>query len=571
MDFQALKPARLTHSPWREYLAAGIFLTLLTLLAHGKSLKGSWRWDDGAHLNFAAQYSAWQYFFEPGIARAYSNANVAPWNLLFYDVNLSLFGMNAAGHYAHMLVVVAVGALLFYAVLRQWLTPLPALTGVVALLLGKPTIHIAAGLMHGHYATGLAFTLLSILGWTRYLRGGRGYWLAISALSYLLATTCKEVYVPLVGLLPFLPAGTLRQRVRALLPFVLVAVVYTGWRYLLLGQLVGGYGQGSFDTSEALHQLLRIPQLLLGSKAAGLIVAVSFIGLLCAAIVKRRLNWPLTIVIFGIVVLPLLPLTAFPGIKGPDRYLFVPWVALSACLAAILPRQIHSIRAAAIPTLMIATQIALHVHERSEIKAELTYWDRLYRFAVSADKERQALFVGYDDGYKRLVLTGARNAADILATGAEADALQIVDHSGKDLLNVRCSGMQLFEFSNGAMIPMSERTLMEKFPQYRHPTEDVPLEIEMRLHSGVLYWKFGPHTTGSYYIKDHSSLRVPNTSIKLTREGKILWSEDTLFKVSFCYNDPKAGITACSPVLTLDLKTDEVATWSGVGRFCAPQ
>jgi hypothetical protein len=448
---------------------------------------------------------------------------------------------------------------------------LPALTGAVALLFGKPTIHIAAGLMHGHYATGLAFTLLSILGWTRYLKGGRGYWLAVSALSYLLATTCKEVYVPLVGLLPFLPAGTLRQRIRALLPFMLVAVVYTGWRYLLLGQLVGGYGQGSFDTPEALRQLLRIPQLLLGSKAAGLVVAVSFVGLLCAAIVKRRLNWPLTIVIFGIVVLPLLPLTAFPGINGPDRYLFVPWVALSACLATILPRQAHPTPSATISVLIIAALIALHSQGRREIKADLAYWDALYRFAVSADKARQALFVGSDDGYKRLVLTGARNAADILAPGSEAGVLQIVDDSGKDLLHVRFSGAQLFEFSNGQVIPMPEKTLLEKFPQYSHPSENVPLEIEMRLHSGVLHWKFGPHTSGSYYIKDHSSIRIPNTSVELTREGKVLWPEGTLFKLSFCYNDPKAGITACSPVLTFDLKTDEVATWHGVGRFSTPQ
>lgn len=481
MDFQALSTAcaapreRLARHPWAEPLCATLLLFLLTLLAHGASLHGSWRWDDGAHLDFAATYTPWQYFFDPGVARAYSSANVAPWNLLFYDINLGLFGMDATGHYAHLLLLVALGAVLFYAVLRQWLAPLPALIGAAALLLGKPTAHIGSGLMHGHYATGFVFAMLSILGWARYLQGGRGYWLGVSALAYLLATTCKEVYVPLVVLLPFLPIGTPRQRLRTVLPFALMALAYVGWRYLLLGRLVGGYSQGVFDAGEALRQLLRIPKLMLGSKPAGNLLAVVFLGLLCIAALRRRLNGPLLFVAFGIVVLPLVPLTAFPGIHSPDRYLFVPWLAFSACLAALWPCEVQArpLPALISSAVIMAALASVHAQETQALKANWAYWDTLYRFAVSLDKERQGMavaaeFGGTDDGYKRFVLARARRTADLFDAKPQPGDLQVVDETGRGLEpvldRVRSGHLQLFEFRGGAMVPMPPERLAAKYP-----------------------------------------------------------------------------------------------------------
>lgn len=484
MDVQALTTVRLAlrerigRQPWIEYLGAALLLSAITLLAHGPSLQGFWRWDDGAHLSYAAHYAPWQYFFEPLVAQGHSSANVAPWNLLFYDINLSLFGMAPAGHYAHLLLVVALGSVLFYAVLRHWLSPLPALIGAVALLLGKPTAHIAAGLMHGHYATGFLFAMLSILGWTRYLQGGRGYWLGLSALAYLLATTCKEVYVPLVVLLPFLPVGRLRQRMHALIPFVLIALVYVGWRYLLLGRLMGGYSQGHCEAGEALRQLLKVPKLLLGSKPPGNLLALAFVGLLCLAAVKRRLNGPLLVAALGIVVLPLVPLTAFPGIHSPDRYLWVPWIAFSACLAAVWP---HGLRpmAATLASAVLATALAgVHAQEKQVLRPNLAYWDTLYRFALSLDKARQGIFVatefgGTDEGYKRLVLTRARHTADLFVQNPQPGDLWVVDEKSPSPDSMALDTLQFFEFSGGRMVPMPTDKLAEK---WHNPTRLQPAQ-----------------------------------------------------------------------------------------------
>lgn len=484
MDVQALTTGRLAlrekidRHPGVEYLSVTLLLSVITLLAHGQSLQGFWRWDDGAHLSYAAQYAPWQYFFEPLVAQGHSSANVAPWNLLFYDINLSLFGMAPAGHYAHLLFVMGLGSVLFYAVLRQWLTPLSALVGAVALLLGKPTAHIAAGLMHGHYATGFLFAMLSILGWTRHLQGGRGYWLGLSTLAYLLATACKEVYVPLVILLPFLPVGGLRQRMHALIPFVLIALAYVGWRYLLLGRLMGGYSQGIFEASEALRQLLKVPKLLLGSKPPGNLLALAFFGLLCLAAVKRRLNSPMLLVSFGIVLLPLVPLTAFPGIHSPDRYLFVPWIAFSACLAAVWPQGLRPMAATLASGVLVAALAGVHAQEKQVLGPNLAYWDTLYRFALSLDKARQGIFVapefgGTDEGYKRFVLTRARQTADLFVPNPQPGDLRVVDEKSPSADSIALDTLQFFEFSGGHMVPMSTDKLAEK---WHNPTRMQPAQ-----------------------------------------------------------------------------------------------
>ncbi len=552
----------------KEYWLAGLFLALFTFVVHGKVFSESWRWDDGAHLNFAARFSPWQYFFDPDIARAYSSANVAPWNLLFYDINLSLFGMNTGGHYAHLLLMVALGTILFYAVLRQWLTPFSAMIGAVALLLGKPTFHIAAGLMHGHYATGFALAMLSILGWTRYLKGERWYWLVLSVLAYLLATTCKEVYVPLMVLLPFLPVGTWRQRLRALLPFLLVAAAYTGWRYLILEGLLGGYsGEAGLDFANAARQLAGIPTLLIGKKLPGIIIAISFIALMSAAHMQRRLNWVLCAVVFCITIFPLLPLTSSPGINRPDRYLFVPWVALCTCLAVILPNQNRPIFSVVTPAVFILALISVHLQGRREVKADLAYWKIVYRFALSADKTKQAIFLGPDGGYKSMVLVGARNAADILAADAPPGNLITVDDTGNGLLYIKSAGMQIFEFKDRKMSLMSQERLTEVFPQYPFLqfNENIPLEIDLSLISGVLHWRLGPYD-GNYLIKNHLLPLSPNIGVTLPRDGKIKWKKQSPLIISFCYNNIQQNTNACSPVLNFDFSESEIATWQGVSK-----
>ncbi|SMG66049.1 membrane protein [methanotrophic bacterial endosymbiont of Bathymodiolus sp.] len=66
-----------------EWLFITSLSVVLTLFLYPSALNGYWRFDDGAHLMFATEYSPSQYFFNPVVTRAFSGANITPWNVFF--------------------------------------------------------------------------------------------------------------------------------------------------------------------------------------------------------------------------------------------------------------------------------------------------------------------------------------------------------------------------------------------------------------------------------------------------------------------------------------------------------
>lgn len=93
--------------------------------------------------------------------------------------------------------------------------------------------------MTRHYLEGLLAALCASALFVLSVRrppGPAATMLAVAgATLLLLATTAKEIYVPLVILLAFLPESSWRRRLRALAPFAAVAVIYTLWRFWMLG------------------------------------------------------------------------------------------------------------------------------------------------------------------------------------------------------------------------------------------------------------------------------------------------------------------------------------------------
>jgi hypothetical protein len=311
-----------------------LLLAIVTLVIHHGALNNFFRHDDGWHLGFAACYAPWEYFFVPGITREHSYANLTPWNPLTYDINLTLFGLNPVGYYAHQIVSIWLAAYMSYFLLRLWIGIGWATIGAMLFLVGAPTTYIAQELMTGHYLEGLIFACIAIYGFVRAIRGDGRYWLVLGVFGYILACTCKEIYVPLPILLLFLPESNWKKRLGFVAPFLIVTFLYLYWRSVVLGTVIGGYEDGdtAFSLSKILLTYIKLPTLLFRDNLLGYL-ALAALGILLLLNTPRR-GWLLVIVAASVVLLPLAPLT----ILTPNRYLFAVWWAIALGIASLASR-----------------------------------------------------------------------------------------------------------------------------------------------------------------------------------------------------------------------------------------
>lgn len=551
-----------------------ILTVLLTILLHANALSGYWRFDDGFQLMFAAEYSPWQYFFDPAITRAQSGSNVTPWSVLFYDVNLAIFGFQASGFYFHILLLIVATTLAIYALLRLWL-PLPsAVLGIILFLTGKPTYHISQELMTNHYLTGLLFSLLSLIFFVNYIRYGNGLKLLSAILFYALAMTCKEVYVPLIILLFVIPAGNFKQRLRAILPFVLVAIGYALWRHQVLNAWVGGYkpNSGKVDYLIEIKQLANIPFMLFDDHGWGLAGLIIVIIMSLIAAWNRILNIPLIIVAVFILFTPLIPLTLFPGISEPDRYLFAPWTAICILVAIIFQtpkknkqiewfwQQKFIVKSLSALVLIIATSIG-YISEKQNLKDSIHKTEDIYHFAIETDFSQKALILDTNRAgeYWAFVSSRARYAYDISKNITPEPTLIIVNNLNGLLLldeitqnrQLDLSAIQFYRYHNGIFSPENIKTIINSELKSLKAGQDQVLQVAINYKHGTLSWEFQPKNLSYSSILWQGKPSLQYSIFQLPEKGSYKWDKNNEVQISISFKSPDGWI-GVSPKFKFD-------------------
>ena len=391
----------------------------LVLVLHGAVLHGHWRWDDGPHLLQATQYSLIDLFTQPAVMRHASGNQIAPFNLAIYIVNLWTFGAEPIWFYAQNLAMLAAAGVALLALLRLWLHPFAALAGAVLMLGGLPVSQMAAQLQCGHYILGLIFVCAMFWIYAQAVSTDKQWeswaYSLLAALFYALACLCKEVYVPAVLVLPFLPNLEKRpfriSQLRFAVPSLLVAGTYAVMR-LILFQGLGGYFFGNFN-AQTLTSIAGMGTTLLGTAWAGAIGLLLLIGSIVGMVWKcplRRLSLLIALVVA--VCAPIAILAASQPDWGQHaRFLFLPWVLVCISWAVFLS-----------PTLTTT-----HVNTALRVIAFLS-------FAIAAMPAAQSRFVqdaethAMMDAYSRHV-TGPNAAQPILPTLIIAPGYQNVSLS----------------------------------------------------------------------------------------------------------------------------------------------
>ncbi len=246
------------HSSTSKYLthsfSASLPILLFWLLYH-IVLQGWWTVDDPCLLELADLAGPIPAFFDPTIHLG--SPFFAPFQNFSLGIDYKLFALNPQGFYWHHLLSFSLVLLFAYILLSQFFTPLLSSMIVSLFVVCVPTVETAYYLMVRHYVEGLGFSLIAIWAYMRALNRNRWAWLVLGSGFYFLATLSKEIYVPLVILLPFLPVATIKARFRSLVPYLFVLAIYILLRTSLLGleSLIASqpYDQGKTTWLHILH------------------------------------------------------------------------------------------------------------------------------------------------------------------------------------------------------------------------------------------------------------------------------------------------------------------------------
>lgn len=511
---------------------AALALLALTLVVNAGVFDANWRWDDTQILLHAHQYSFWQDFTRPEVWQQFSPANLTPWLIFSFEVDMILFGLTPAAFYLHQLVAIAAAGLLLFMCLNLWCRAVFALAGSALFIVGLPTMLVAEQLMTRHYVEGLVFALAALYGFVMYLRTERRGALVLALLMYVLAGTAKEIYVPLPALLLLVPDGTWGRRIKASLPFFIVTVLYALWRGYMLGSYSGGYVDSSeyltfAFVGEVLASFGRFPVLLTG--LGWPVVVLLFLGVWGIYLARqRRVPWR-ALLVAALVLLPLVPLVRSPGIVLADRYLLLPWVMVCFALAWCVDRIIvvsnkavagnnrasskppagtaSSATASSVTSApaMVLAGTALPIILVIALLHALPVRQALA--TVGTEFDVQAQFLWQNEDTHAFVPSGNVLPAFWFVTGlrdlkarisGQGSPLPVVD----DLYLAQRPDTRLFTYDvNCQCMRDVTGAIPERLAQHRERLRaDAELSLSYRYQQGYFSWQFGPWQEGSYHV-----------------------------------------------------------------------
>jgi len=538
----------LTHA-----IAASIPIVLMFVLYHGV-LQAWWLADDPGLLQRIAESGIFPHFYQSDVWRAFSASHLTPWVPLSLGIDWHLFGLEPLGFYGHHLLSFTLVLLMAYLVLNLFFSPLVCSLILSLFVASVPCANVAQLIMVRHYLEGLGLSLLAIFGYVKAVQSRRLRWAYFGALFYLLATTAKEIYVPLVVILPCLPVGNWRQRWKMLLPFVAVAGSYVVWRaYMLqLSYVLSGY-------SVLVPQLDWAAVLALPNKVAevlgwrytwqGLIILFAVLVYLGIVLTQQRHRLIYILVWLAACLFPIIPVLSILD----SRYLFLPYLILclgvAVSLQFLMSKRWHymalglgfSLLAVGIKSVEIGPAVFRQVALIKQFRTEGEFILRgnapnaLLQNPIGAYWYYESL-----QWFREQVLKlpeGARACYDVCVCQPQATA-------------------QFYQYANiGQLISSSQQACGQA---------DADLTVQFKWEKGALHWQLGPYAEGQYYIAPADRASVSGYFLAIPAEGRHPQALSRPFYFVIKYVSIK-GWQTYSPVLKLLPEQDVVrVTWERI-------
>lgn len=271
--------------------------------------------DDGLVLQQAVLYSPVQYFTQPHVYRLISHANLTPLLTLSFDFDYSLFGVHPVPFRIHQFVSLGLVTVLSFYLLRRFRVPkLLSILGIFLFLSIAPVCDVADRLSARQYIEGLVLALVCLVAFLNSInRDHRKSWLVVALLFYAIATTAKEIYVPLpLVLFALVPGSDIAKRLRRILPFLLITLTYVGYRFYMLGGIAGYQGssphvltQGAYLDASTYLYLFNVPKYIFTTTWLTWTVFALSACVLIVSTLRRWTNWWLLLCAVITLLIPL--------------------------------------------------------------------------------------------------------------------------------------------------------------------------------------------------------------------------------------------------------------------------
>lgn len=501
-------------------LLAGLVGLLVVLFSN--ALSGYWRADDPSIISHALNSSGLSAFYDPQDWRKLSPSSLTPWLTLSFKADLWWAGFTPGFFYLHSIVSLGLVAAAAYALGRFWLSAFWSFAAVCLFLMGASTVSVVDLLMTRHYLEGLLFSLLSLIAFIYAVRSNKLTYTLVGALFYLLAASAKEIYVPLVAVVMFLPISqSIKLRFKFVSAYALAALFYIVWRRYMLGVTIGGYvDTASVFTMQSLaglaFGLAKLPEFFFGIYWKVPTFLCGVIALTAA--IKNVKVTAFFGLVFACVFVPLVPLVSFPGISSPDRYLFLFWFVASFVLAFAASR-VSRLKILALDKGWLGNSSLFYLTSSAFLAV-----------AVFTLQNSITLAKSRADGYREFETQGRfyfeeNDRAGIIPSQVLLDSFWHVNDicNIKKRLSKTCPvsivrGLtakvetveKLFVY-DAAKSAMVERHggIADEVAQAEAVDNSLALQVSVSLTDGWCKWNLGPYESGRYYFVSSSIGRFP--------------------------------------------------------------
>jgi hypothetical protein len=405
--------------------------------------------------------------------------------------------------------------------------------------------------MTRHYIEGLIFALISIYLFMKAQEKDDVNYTYGSAFFYLLACLAKEVYVPLIVILMAASTGTAKERLKSLYPFLMVAVIYTLWRFHMLDSsgMLSAYPNIPITGKDVFYLPLSIIKTMGWDSCWPLIMAGLLFIIFILFVLNNSRHSNLLILLFALcVILPIIPVSSPLYSRYLIVFSFVYFIGIGVGLQYFhgIPF-LKSIKTEMVVIVAVAAVLISVFHIQKNIRG----WQD-YGKEISVEGK----FLLYNDDPQNLLVTSCGHCYWAFSA-LRKTVLNLPQGPSFCVKDCTCAYLypdkKVWININGHLFT-GNGVIEKKLPE--NCGEKRELSIDFSYSHGKLKWQFGTYREGRYFL----FLKGWDSGlIQVKREGEIVREFDLENDFILVKYESYDGWKTYSPVL----KFDRVASHEG--------